>query len=109
MDKLAGIYKITNKQNNKIYIGESEDIAHRWIEHITDLVCGEHCNSKLQTDFDIYGIKNFEFDILQTTINTIRNGWWIYMKGMENNYVEFKYKWIWGWCYDGLDRWWLWF
>ena len=66
MDKLAGVYKITNKQNSKIYIGESEDISHRWIEHVTDLVCGEHCNSKLQIDFNIYGIKNFEFDVLET-------------------------------------------
>ncbi len=66
MDKLAGIYKITNKKNSKIYIGESEDIPHRWMEHITDLICGEHCNSKLQTDFNIYGIKNFEFDVLET-------------------------------------------
>lgn len=66
MDKLAGIYKITNKQNSKIYIGESENIPRRWIEHITDLICGEHYNSKLQTDFNIYGIKNFKFDVLET-------------------------------------------
>jgi hypothetical protein len=65
LGELAGVYKITNKQNSKIYIGESEDISHRWIEHITDLICGEHCNSKLQTDFK-------DDNILQDTVKVLK-------------------------------------
>ncbi|HEY5588869.1 MAG TPA: GIY-YIG nuclease family protein [Candidatus Paceibacterota bacterium] len=68
MDKLTGIYKIINKENHKIYIGESEDIPKRWVEHLTDLVSNEHCNKKLQNDFDQYGIKNFKFEVVESII-----------------------------------------
>lgn len=30
---ISGIYKITNLINGKIYIGQSKNIQHRWIEH----------------------------------------------------------------------------
>lgn len=66
MDKIAGVYKITNKVNNKVYIGESEDISRRWVEHLTDLVSDEHCNHDLQDDFNKYGIKNFKFETIET-------------------------------------------
>lgn len=31
--RITGIYKITNKNNNKVYIGQSQDIALRWRQH----------------------------------------------------------------------------
>lgn len=68
MDKLIGVYRITNIKNDKIYIGESEDIPRRWVEHITELVSNEHCNYKLQEDFNKYGIKNFQFDVIESII-----------------------------------------
>lgn len=49
-----------------MYIGESENIPKRWLEHITDLVSKEHCNQKLQNDFNTYGIKNFKFNVIET-------------------------------------------
>lgn len=64
-NKIAGIYKITNTENGKVYIGESENIPRRWIEHITALTYGEHLNYKLQNDFKKYGLKAFDFDILE--------------------------------------------
>ena len=30
---MVGIYKITNKLNGKVYIGQSNDIERRWAEH----------------------------------------------------------------------------
>ena len=33
MNKLIGVYKITNKKYNNIYIGISVDIKRRWKEH----------------------------------------------------------------------------
>ena len=30
---MTGIYKITNKINGKVYIGQSGDIHERWLEH----------------------------------------------------------------------------
>ena len=31
---MIGIYKITNKLNGKVYIGQSRDIDARWRQHI---------------------------------------------------------------------------
>ena len=33
---MIGIYKIQNKLNGKIYVGQSVDIERRWKEHISD-------------------------------------------------------------------------
>lgn len=32
-DKVCGVYKITNKVNGKVYIGQSKDIYIRWKNH----------------------------------------------------------------------------
>lgn len=34
---MRGIYKITNAVNGKVYIGKSENIHHRWKQHIREL------------------------------------------------------------------------
>jgi len=63
--KIAGIYAITNKVNGKKYIGYSESILKRWDNHKyllrRDL---GHC-THLQSTWNIYGEKNFEFSILE--------------------------------------------
>lgn len=61
----SGIYKITNTENNKVYIGESLDIHRRWDEHKYDLLHNKHCNYLLQNDFNKYGIDMFNFEIIQ--------------------------------------------
>ena len=33
----SGVYKITCKDTNKIYIGSSKDIKKRWYHHVYDL------------------------------------------------------------------------
>lgn len=60
-----GIYKITNKVNDKMYIGSSENIMKRWEQHINDLKGGFHHSYKLQKDWDKYGYKDFTFEILE--------------------------------------------
>lgn len=57
---MIGIYKITNKINQKIYIGKSINIIRRFGDHkrITS-------NRLLKKDFLKYGIQNFSFDILE--------------------------------------------
>lgn len=66
MDKLVGIYKIINKQNDNVYIGESIDIPIRWVQHLKDLTMNRHHSYKLQKDFNEYGIDNFEFECLES-------------------------------------------
>lgn len=66
MNKVSGIYTITNKVRGKLYIGESLDIYRRWHdEHIPQLRKNRHYNKELQNDFNKYGEENFSFEILQ--------------------------------------------
>jgi group I intron endonuclease len=66
---MIGIYKITNKINGEVYIGQSIDIKRRWKTHITTSY-----NEKLK-DYDSaihrairkYGKENFEFSVLEET------------------------------------------
>ena len=57
-DMVIGIYKITNKINGKVYIGQSNNIFRRWMEHQRDLIYGIHHSSKLQKEWNEYGFKN---------------------------------------------------
>lgn len=63
--KLCGIYKITNKINNKKYIGRSIDIIQRWKTHRIELDTNRHKNDYLQKAWNKYGGENFEFEILE--------------------------------------------
>lgn len=65
----TGIYKITNKINNKIYIGSSKNIFNRWLQHLDLLLKNEHHNYNLQNDFNIQGknVNDFNFEILEIT------------------------------------------
>lgn len=56
----CGIYKITNKLNNKAYIGQSIHIEERWKEHIWG-----KGNQPLHIDIAKYGIENFNFEIIE--------------------------------------------
>lgn len=66
---MIGIYKITNKINQKCYIGKSIDIEHRFKKHQTDALWISDKNFKynypLYQAFRKYGIENFSFEILE--------------------------------------------
>lgn len=65
-NKVSGIYTITNKITDKLYIGESLDIYRRWHkEHIPKLRKKQHYNKELQNDFNKYGEENFSFEVLE--------------------------------------------
>ena len=62
---ICGIYKITCKINNRIYIGSSKNIMQRWKEHKQKLNKNIHDNMFLQRDWNRYGEDNFIFEILE--------------------------------------------
>jgi group I intron endonuclease len=62
---MIGIYIITNKINNKCYIGQSEDIKKRWREHKRHFKLKKNNNIVLYKAFRKYGLKNFKFDVIK--------------------------------------------
>lgn len=93
---MFGIYKITNKQNNKIYIGKSKDIEDRWIYHTSHYNDSKKWDKNLYKAFRKYGIDNFSFEIIEPmdeeTYNKFGNNreqyWIIYYDSFNNGYNE---------------------
>ena len=58
--KVRGIYKVTNKINGKVYIGQSVDIGKRWRQHMAakdDI----YFHKAIQK----YGVENFEWEVIE--------------------------------------------
>lgn len=60
---MTGIYKIVNNIDNKIYIGQSTDIEHRWCQHRYEI--NRKIEHPLYCDMRKYGIENFSFEIVE--------------------------------------------
>lgn len=65
----SGIYKITNKINNKFYIGSTVNFNNRFNRHKIDLRKNIHANSYLQNAVNKYNIDNFIFEIIAECSN----------------------------------------
>lgn len=53
---VIGIYSIYwEKENSKVYIGQSVNIEKRWVFHLWQLKNNKHTNSKLQAAYNLYG------------------------------------------------------
>jgi group I intron endonuclease len=63
--KKCGIYKITNINNNRCYIGSSIDIHKRWNEHKNNLRKNKHDNNFLQNSWNKHGEDSFLFEIIE--------------------------------------------
>jgi group I intron endonuclease len=61
----SGIYKITNKNNGKFYLGSSKNLIERWNKHQSKLKNNSHVNPKLQHAWNYHGKDAFEFTILE--------------------------------------------
>lgn len=65
---IIGVYMVKNLVNKKIYIGQSIDIEKRWLQH-------KYGNSGIVITKSIkkYGLKNFEFTILEIVDGNLIN------------------------------------
>ena len=64
--QVSGIYKITNILNDKVYIGQSVNIADRWKTHIKyGLGIDTPSTNKLYTAMQNDGVWNFTFQLLE--------------------------------------------
>jgi group I intron endonuclease len=68
-EKQMVIYKITNVQNGKFYIGSAVDYELRIKTHINDLKKSKHHSSKLQRSYNKYGLSVFKFEIIETVLD----------------------------------------
>lgn len=67
---MIGIYKITNKLNGKVYIGQSIDIDTRWRQHIN-----AKDNFAIHNAIKKYGEENFKFEVLLECPVDMLNVW----------------------------------
>lgn len=65
MKNKSGIYKITNINNNRYYVGSSINIHKRWLEHKRLLRENKHDNDFLQKSWNKHGEDSFVFEVLE--------------------------------------------
>ena len=65
MNKISGIYKITNTVTCDFYIGSSKDVKQRWASHKCLSTWAQCPNNPMYKDFQKYGIDKFDFQILE--------------------------------------------
>ena len=63
------IYTITNKKNNKVYVGSTKNFIHRKTEHLYQLTNRTHSNLQLLKDWIQYGEEAFVFEVILTGEN----------------------------------------
>ena len=88
-NKIQGIYKIVNCINNKIYIGQSVNVAHRFLQHKYNIK--RNIKHPLYNSIRKYGVENFEFIVIEEVLNIVdldlRELYWInHYKSNDSNY-----------------------
>ncbi|MFD6209715.1 GIY-YIG nuclease family protein [Peribacillus sp. NPDC060253] len=78
--KKSGIYQILNLKNNKVYIGQTNNLLYRRSQHFRSLKDNKHYNNYLQRAFNKFGEKLFVFEVLEyccTEELNVRERYWI--------------------------------
>lgn len=86
---MIGIYKITNKINGKVYIGQSTNTSERWLAHKEVITCDFRANSRhrpLYKDMMRYGLENFSFEVIEECSKEKLNEREIYWIKYYNSY-----------------------
>lgn len=66
------IYELRCLDNNKVYIGQTNNFKRRCWEHLNELRNNKHKNYKLQQDYNFYGESRFIFSILETQLTRFK-------------------------------------
>lgn len=64
MVKIIGVYKVSFKGDDRLYIGSSVDVKRRWRDHRSRLRCGKHHCKNLQAAYDNYGHDALVFQVV---------------------------------------------
>ena len=65
MNKISGVYKITNTVTGDFYIGSSKDVKNRWACHKCKSKWKRYTNNPMDQDMQKYGVDSFDFQILE--------------------------------------------
>lgn len=97
----SGIYKITNLLNGKVYIGQSQNIFKRKMQHFTALRQGHHENKQMQKDWNTNN-HGFRWDVVEfcslDKLNEREHYWIEYyhsdqsVSGYNQGWVPYKRK-----------------
>lgn len=89
----CGIYKITNKIDNKVYVGSSLNLSSREYKHFWLLRKNSHDNNHLQSSFNKFGEVNFRFEIIElcNQLNLVERENY-YINYFKSNISEFGYN-----------------
>ena len=87
----TGIYKITNLENQKCYVGQAANIADRWKQHIKRGIGAEApTRNKLYPAMLQHGVENFTFEIIEECsrdkLNEREDYWQDYFGAREFGY-----------------------
>jgi hypothetical protein len=87
----TGIYKITNLDNQKCYVGQAVNIADRWKQHIKRGIGAETpTKNKLYPAMMAIGVENFSFEIIEDCkredLDAREDYWQDYFKAKEFGY-----------------------
>lgn len=85
MKEISGIYAIKNRINGKVYIGMTINLHGRIQTHKSYLKYNKHVNRYLQSDYNEFGLENFEFITLEECDDNSQ------LEDKERMYI-FKYK-----------------
>lgn len=100
----SGIYRFTNIQNNKIYIGSAKNLRKRFTQHLSNLRLNKHHSQHLQNAWNKYGEDNFKYDIIEfvedISILLIREQYYLdtllfaqeYIRKESNKFIELGYN-----------------
>ena len=87
----TGIYKITNIENQKCYIGQAADLASRWRQHIKRGIGAEApTRNKLYPAMLSIGVENFTFEVVEecsrAQLNEREDYWQEYFHAIDYGY-----------------------
>ena len=81
MEKISGVYKITNAITDDSYIGSSKNVKKRWSDHKCPSKWNRYPNNQMYLDMKRYGTDKFVFEILaEVEVDKL--------KEMEQRFIE---------------------
>ena len=81
MQKICGIYKITNAITGDFYIGSSKNVKRRWNEHKAPSTWKQCKNNPMYLDMQKYGTDSFVFQVIAEVEEDS-------LKEMEQQFIE---------------------